>query len=292
VTRAADLLDLFRPAPPFFVIAGPCVLEDDGLNLRVAETLARCGLRLGVPVIYKASYDKANRTHVDAPRGPGLEEGLRRLERVKRATGLPVCTDVHETAQTAAAAEVADVLQIPAFLCRQTDLVCAAAATGRPLNIKKGQWMAPEDMGAVVEKARRAGAVGVAVTERGTAFGYHNWVVDMRSFLVMKEVCRAPAVFDATHSVQRPAAEGTRSGGEPRFIAPLACAAVAAGADAVFLEVHPDPARAPSDAASMLPLDRLEPLLERLCAIREAARAGGAAGVERVGPAAGAGGRP
>lgn len=266
----SDVAHLFRPNPPFFLIAGPCVLEDDGLNLEVAEALARWSAALSLPVLFKASYDKANRTHVDAPRGPGLEEGLRRLERVKQASGLPCLTDVHETAQAGAAAEVVDVLQIPAFLCRQTDLVLAAAATGRPLNIKKGQWMAPQDMGAVVEKARRGGATGVAVTERGTAFGYHNLVVDMRSFSILREICGCPAIFDATHSVQLPAAAGTRSGGEPRFVAPLARAAVAAGADALFLEVHPDPERAPSDAASMFRLDRLGGLLEEVVALRDA----------------------
>lgn len=264
-----DVQVLFRPDPPFFLIAGPCVLEDDRLNLEVAETLARLSATFALPVVFKASFDKANRTSVDAPRGPGFEEGLRALERVK-AVGLPLLTDVHETTQTGPTAEVVDVLQIPAFLCRQTDLVLAAAATGRPLNIKKGQWMAPEDMGPVVEKARRGGAAGIAVTERGTALGYHNLVVDMRSFAILKEACGAPAIFDATHSVQRPGGAGTHSGGEPRFIAPLARAAVAAGADALFLEVHPEPARAPSDAASMLPLDRLPRLLEDVLALREA----------------------
>ncbi len=272
----SDVLALFRPDPPFFVIAGPCVLEDDRLNLDVAEALARLGSALSLPIVFKASFDKANRTHVDSPRGPGLEEGLRRLRRVKSETGLPCLTDVHETVQVKAAAEVVDVLQIPAFLCRQTDLILAAAATGRPLNLKKGQWMAPQDMGAVVEKARRGGALGVAVTERGTAFGYHNLVVDMRSFSLLHEACGCPAVFDATHSVQLPGAAGLQSGGEPRFIGLLAKAAVAAGADALFLEVHPEPERAPSDAASMLRLDRLAPLLEEVLALREA-RAGVAA---------------
>ena len=265
-----DVAALFRPNPPFFLIAGPCVLEDDRLNLEVAEALARLSTSLSLPVVFKASYDKANRTSIDSARGPGLEEGLRRLERVRRTTGLPCLTDVHETAETRAAAEVVDVLQIPAFLCRQTDLVQSAAATGRPLNVKKGQWMAPEEMGAVVEKARRGGAVGIAVTERGTAFGYHNLVVDMRSFVILREACGCPAVFDATHSVQRPGGAGDKSGGDPRFVAPLAKAAVAAGADALFLEVHPDPERAPSDAASMLRLDRLPRLLEEVLAIREA----------------------
>lgn len=266
----SSILQLFRRNPPFFLIAGPCVLEDDRLNCEVADALARSSVALGLPVIFKASFDKANRTSVDSARGPGLEEGLRRLERVREASGLPLLTDIHETSQARAAAEAVDVLQIPAFLSRQTDLILAAAATGRPLNVKKGQWMAPEDMGAVVEKARRGGASGVAVTERGTAFGYHNLVVDMRGFAIMHEVCDCPVVFDATHSVQRPAAAGTRSGGDPQFVVPLARAAVAAGADALFLEVHPEPERAPSDAASMLRLDRLVPLLEEILSLREA----------------------
>lgn len=266
----SSILRLFRPSPPFFLIAGPCVLEDDRLNCGVADALAHLSAALGLPVIFKASFDKANRTSVDAPRGPGLEEGLGRLEKVKASSGLPVLTDVHEMWQAKAAADVVDVLQIPAFLCRQTDLILAAAASGRPLNLKKGQWMAPEDMGAVVEKARRGGAPGVAVTERGTAFGYHNLVVDMRGFAIMHEVCGCPVVFDATHSVQRPAGAGTRSGGDPRSVAPLAKAAVAAGADALFLEVHPEPESAPSDAASMLRLDRLAPLLEEVLALRGA----------------------
>lgn len=266
----SEVAPLFRPNPPFFLIAGPCVLEDDRLNLEVAEALARLSAALSVPIVFKASFDKANRTSLDSPRGPGLEEGLRRLERVKAASGLACLTDVHETTQVAAAADAVDVLQIPAFLCRQTDLILAAAATGRPLNIKKGQWMAPEEMGKVVEKARRGGASAVAVTERGTALGYHNLVVDMRSFTILHDVCGCPAIFDATHSVQLPGAAGARSGGQPRFIAPLAKAAVAAGADALFLEVHPEPERAPSDAASMLRLDRLAGLLEEVLSVRGA----------------------
>ncbi|MFO7260072.1 MAG: 3-deoxy-8-phosphooctulonate synthase [bacterium] len=261
---------LFRPGGPFFLIAGPCVLEDDALNLGVAEALARIATDLGLPVIYKASFDKANRSRPDAPRGPGLERGLRQLETVRRESGLPVLTDIHEPGQAAAAAEVCDVLQIPAFLCRQTDLIEAAARTGRPLNIKKGQWMAPEDMAGAVAKARAAGAAGVAVTERGTFFGYGDLVVDMRSFARMHAATGAPTVFDGTHSVQRPGRADGASGGDPQFTPPLVRAAVAAGAQGLFLEVHPEPARAPSDGSNMLRLDRLRPLLEQVLAIRSA----------------------
>ena len=259
---------LFRPDGPFFLIAGPCVLEDDALNLGVAEELARIATDLGLPVIYKASFDKANRSRPDAPRGPGLERGLRQLEAVRRESGLPVLTDVHEPGQAAAAAAVCDALQIPAFLCRQTDLIEAAARTGRPLNIKKGQWMAPEDMAGAVAKARAAGAPAVAVTERGTFFGYGDLVVDMRSFARMRAATGAPTVFDGTHSVQRPGRAGGASGGDPQFTPPLVRAAVAAGAHGLFLEVHPEPERAPSDGSNMLRLDRLRPLLEQVLAIR------------------------
>jgi 2-dehydro-3-deoxyphosphooctonate aldolase (KDO 8-P synthase) len=259
---------LFAPGGPFFLISGPCVLEDDRLNLEIAETLARLGEELRIPVIFKASFDKANRSSLASARGPGLEEGLERLRRVKEASGLPLLTDVHETAQCAAAAEVVDVLQIPAFLCRQTDLLLAAGTTGRPVNVKKGQWMAPEEMHGAVTKLRTAGAPGVAVTERGTFFGYGNLVVDMRSFPRLRDTGEARVVFDGTHSVQRPGEGGGVSGGEPRFIPPLVRAAVAAGADALFLEVHPEPSRAPSDATNMLPLERLRPLLEEVLAIR------------------------
>ncbi len=266
-----DISALFSPGAGFFLIAGPCVLEDKSTNLRVAERVARVGERLAVPVIFKASFDKANRSSLDAPRGPGLEDGLRLLQEVKDETGLPVTTDIHEPAQAQVAAELVDLLQIPAFLSRQTDLIVAAAATGRPVNLKKGQWMAPQDMANQVEKARRSGARSVSVTERGSAFGYHNLVVDMRSFAVLKETCGCPAVFDATHSVQLPGGAGSHSGGEPRHIAALAMAATAAGADALFVEVHPEPARAPSDAASMLRLSELEGLVERVLAVRAAA---------------------
>lgn len=261
---------LFRPAGGFFLVAGPCVIEDDDLNLTVGEALARIASDLLIPVIYKSSFDKANRNRPDAPRGPGLEEGLARLARVRDATGLPVLTDIHETWQAAPAAEVCDVLQIPALLCRQTDLIVAAGRTGRHVNVKKAQWLAPEDMRHAVAKARLAGAADVAVTERGTFFGYGDLVVDMRSFSRLREAAGVPVVFDGTHSVQRPGARDGASGGDPRFTPDLVRAAVAAGADALFLEVHPRPELAPSDGSNMLRLDRLRPLLEQVLAIRSA----------------------
>jgi 2-dehydro-3-deoxyphosphooctonate aldolase (KDO 8-P synthase) len=255
----------------FFLIAGPCVLEDDTLNLTIGEALAELQVKSGVPIIYKASFDKANRSKAGAARGPGLDEGLRRLERVRQETGLPLLTDVHEVGQCEAAGKIADVLQIPAFLSRQTDLVEAAARNARAINIKKGQWMAPEEMSGAVSKARAAGASAVAVTERGTFFGFGDLVVDMRSFTRMKEATGAPVVFDGTHSVQRPGMAGGASGGDPRFIPLLVLAAMCAGADALFLETHPDPARAPSDSTNMLPLDRLPALLDRVLDVRAAA---------------------
>ncbi|MEX0893128.1 MAG: 3-deoxy-8-phosphooctulonate synthase [Gemmatimonadota bacterium] len=272
------LAELFRPGGAFFLIAGPCVLEDDALNLRVGEALAALAAELELPILFKASFDKANRSKAGAPRGPGIDEGLGRLRRVGEATGLPLLTDLHDATQAAAVADVCDVLQIPAFLSRQTDLVEAAAATGRCLNIKKGQWMAPEDMRGAADKARAAGAAGVAVTERGTAFGYGDLVVDMRSFTRMKEATSAPTIFDGTHSVQRPGRAGGASGGDPEFTPPLVRAAVAAGADALFLEVHPHPESAPSDGSNMLPLARLRPLMLEVLALREALGASRAVG--------------
>jgi 2-dehydro-3-deoxyphosphooctonate aldolase (KDO 8-P synthase) len=250
------------PRDALFLIAGPCVLEDDALNLRVAEHLARLAERVPGGVVFKASFDKANRSNVDAPRGPGLERGLAALVRVREATGLRVLTDVHLPEQCASAAETADALQIPAFLCRQTDLLRAAGRTGRPVNIKKGQWLAPEGMRGAVAKVR--GAAEVAVTERGTFFGYGDLVVDMRSFTRMREACDAPVIFDATHSVQRPGLGlGGASGGAREFVPALALAAVAAGADGLFMETHPDPDRAPSDGPNMLPLSQLDMLVAR-----------------------------
>ncbi|HSG08698.1 MAG TPA: 3-deoxy-8-phosphooctulonate synthase [Longimicrobiales bacterium] len=252
----------------FTLIAGPCVLEDDALNLGVARELARLSEALDLPVVFKASYDKANRSKLDAPRGPGVELGLERLSRVKGETGLRILTDVHEPWHAQKAGRVVDVLQIPAFLCRQTDLLVAAGETGRAVNVKKGQWMAPEEMAHAVDKIRRSGSPEVTVTERGTFFGYGNLVVDMRSFARIREACGTPAIFDGTHSVQRPGLADGASGGDPEHIPTLVRAAVAAGCDGLFLETHPTPAAAPSDGANMLPLARLPGLLEEVLALR------------------------
>jgi 2-dehydro-3-deoxyphosphooctonate aldolase (KDO 8-P synthase) len=249
------------------VIAGPCMIESEERTLETAHILAAMAERLGIALIFKSSFDKANRSSIDTERGPGLEEGLRVLRLVKEETGLPVLTDVHEVDQCGPAAEVCDVLQIPAFLCRQTDLVVAAARTGRAVNIKKGQFMAPDNMLKIVEKARSAGNDRVTVTERGASFGYHNLVVDMRSFAMMQDDGIA-VIYDVTHSLQLPGEAGTESGGARRFAEPLARAAVAAGADGLFLEVHPEPDRALSDKAVQLPPERAEALLRSLIALR------------------------
>ena len=264
--------DVF-PRDRLFLIAGPCVLESDDLNLRVAEAVARVGEYLPGGVIFKASFDKANRSTAGGARGPGIDAGIAALERVKRASGLRVLTDVHLPEQCAAVAQVADALQIPAFLCRQTDLLLAAGATGLPVNVKKGQWMHPEGMAGAVAKVRSTGNTRVAVTERGTFFGYGDLVVDMRAFERMREACDAPVVFDATHSVQRPGlGEGGSSGGAREFIPVLLGAAMAAGADGLFLETHPNPAAAPSDGPNMLPLEELDGAVHRALRLWEAAR--------------------
>lgn len=254
----------------FLLIAGPCTLEDDDLNLRIARTLVDLGSDTGLPILFKGSFDKANRARPDAARGPGLREGLERLRTVKGDTGLAVVTDIHEPSQAAAAADVADVLQIPAFLCRQTDLLVAAGETGRAVNIKKGQWMAPEEMAGAVDKVRRAGAASIAVTERGTAHGYGDLVVDMRSFDRMRTATGVPALFDGTHAVQRSGQVAGASGGNPRHTPALVRAAVAAGCDGLYVETHPDPSAAPSDGATMLPLDRLAELVHQSLSIRSA----------------------
>ena len=256
-------------AGQLFLIAGPCVIESETHVRSMAEAIQRIAGDLGVPLIFKASYDKANRTSVKSYRGPGLVEGTRILGRLARDTGLPVLTDVHEPGHCEIAAEVVDVLQIPAFLCRQTDLLLAAGKTGRAVNIKKGQFVAPWDMAHPVEKVRSTGNERVFLTERGASFGYNTLVVDYRSLPVMRRL--APVVFDATHSVQQPSAAEGVSGGQPEFIPLLACAAVAAGIDGLFLEVHDDPANATSDGANALDLKLLKPLLEKLLAIRKAA---------------------
>jgi 2-dehydro-3-deoxyphosphooctonate aldolase (KDO 8-P synthase) len=261
----------------FLLIAGPCVLEDDGLNLEIARALADWGRDWGIPVVFKGSFDKANRARPESPRGPGLAVGLDRLARVKAETGLAVLTDIHEVGQATAAAEIADILQVPAFLCRQTDLLVAAGGTGRAVNVKKGQWMAPEEMAGAVTKLTSAGARNVAVTERGTAFGYGDLIVDMRSFARLRVATGVPAFFDGTHAVQRPGRAQGSSGGDPEHTAALVRAAVAAGCDGLYLEVHPDPRHAPSDAATMLPLEHLPQLLRDALAIRKALAPRGAA---------------
>lgn len=261
-----------------FVIAGPCVIESAEQAVAVAERLAGIAARLGLDLIYKSSFDKANRTAAAAVRGPGLESGLAILDRVKRETGLRILTDIHEAGQATVVAEVADVLQIPAFLARQTDLIQAAAATGKLVNVKKGQFMAPEDMRHVVAKAQAALPAGLSaheriwLCERGTSFGYRDLVVDMRGLETMRAF-GCPVVFDASHSVQQPAAAGDVSGGQRERIPALARAAIAVGVDGLFIETHPDPARALSDAATVWPLDKLEPLLAGLLDIAAASSA-------------------
>jgi len=254
-----------------FVIAGPCVIENETMVMRTAESLAEVCADLGLPLIFKASFDKANRTARDSFRGPGLRRGLAILSKVKRKFRLPILTDVHEIGHCKAAAEVADVLQIPAFLCRQTDLIQAAARTKRCLNVKKGQFLAPWDMRNVIEKVTAAGGRNILLTERGSAFGYSNLVADMRSIPMLRAL-GFPVVFDATHSVQMPGGGrgGKETGGDRRMAPVLARAAVAAGCDGVFLEAHPNPNKARSDAASQLPLRAIKPLLETLRDIRAA----------------------
>jgi len=261
---------------PLTLIAGPCVLESETLCCEIAELLADLSQRLALPVVFKGSFDKANRSSAASYRGPGEEEGLRILATVKERFALPVTTDIHEPAQAQRAADVVDLLQIPAFLCRQTDLIVAAAGTGLPVNIKKGQFMAPGDMKNAVDKVVAAGGAAVLLTERGTTFGYNNLVVDFRGLPVMRTLC--PVVFDATHSVQRPGGAGTASTGDREYVAPLARAAVAVGVDALFLEVHPDPVRALSDGPNSLPLRAVEPLMRSLLAVRETAGREGVAG--------------
>jgi 2-dehydro-3-deoxyphosphooctonate aldolase (KDO 8-P synthase) len=258
------------PSDGLFLIAGPCQLEDDSLNLRVGEALARLAEHVPGGIIFKASFDKANRSNVDGVRGPGIEAGLASLERVRAATGLPILTDVHEASQCALAADTVDVLQIPAFLCRQTDLLMAAGATGKAVNIKKGQWMHPEGMRGAVRKVEAGAALAsveagaLAVTERGTFFGYGDLVVDMRNFVRLGEACAVPVIFDATHSVQRPGqGTGGTSGGAREFISPLTLAAIAAGAQGLFIETHPNPDQAPSDGPNMIPLSQLGDLMAR-----------------------------
>jgi len=256
-----------------FLIAGPCVIESEEHAIRMAEIIKGVTKALGFPFIFKASYDKANRTSIRSFRGPGVKEGLRILKKIKDQLGVPVLTDVHEVSDVANVADAVDILQIPAFLCRQTDLVVAAALSGRPVNIKKGQFVSPWDMRHAVEKCREAGNPKVFLTERGTSFGYNNLVVDMRSLPIMQKF--APVVFDATHSVQLPSAQADDkspavSGGQPEFIPALARAAVATGVDGVFLEVHDNPKEAKSDGANALDSTKLRELLKELLAVRQA----------------------
>ncbi len=260
---------------PLFLIAGPCVAESRTLALDTAATLKDICARLGVPFIFKASFDKANRSSGKSFRGPGRDAGLAILAEVRETLGVPVLTDVHTPDDVQAAAQVVDVLQTPAFLCRQTDLIEAAAASGKPVNIKKGQFLAPDDMAQVVAKAFAAGGEGrVMVCERGVSFGYHNLVVDMRGLAVMRQT-GCPVVFDATHSVQLPGGQGDRSGGQREFVPVLARAAVAAGVAGLFMETHPDPARALSDGPNAWPLDRMENLLQTLVSLDRTVKAAG-----------------
>jgi len=255
-------------AAPLFLMAGPCVIESEDNCLEIAERLVQIAERTGVGIIFKASFDKANRSSLSSYRGPGLAKGMKVLAKVRAASGLPVMTDVHEPAQAAVVAQTVDCLQVPAFLCRQTDLLCACAETGKPISVKKGQFLSPEEMGNVVEKLRGCGNDKIVLTERGTFFGYHRLVNDMTGIAVMKGL-GCPVVFDATHSTQQPGGLGTASGGRREMAPVLARAAVAAGANGLFLEVHPEPDKAKSDAASMLPLDWLGDVITDCRAIFE-----------------------
>jgi len=248
---------------PLFIIAGPCVIESESHAANMAELLAAIAADLDAPLIFKASYDKANRSSGSSYRGPGLQEGLRILEKIKRRTGLPILTDVHDVSQVGPVAEVCDVLQIPAFLSRQTDLLIAAGRSGRVVNIKKGQFLAPQEIGNAAEKVAGTGNEKIILTERGASFGYQNLVVDIRSFPIMRKF-GYPVVFDVTHSVQLPGGAGKSSGGQPEFIEPLARAGTAAGVDGLFVEVHDNPAKSLSDGTNALPLDRFRPLLEKV----------------------------
>ena len=253
----------------FTLFAGPCVVESEENVLHIARTLKEITSRLGIPYVFKASFDKANRTSLESYRGPGLEEGLRILHLVKDQLSLPVITDIHEPWQAEPAARVADYLQIPAFLCRKTDLLVAAAKTGRAVNVKKAQFLAPWDMRNVVHKLQQSGAREILLCERGTSFGYNNLVVDMTSITEMKKL-GCPVVFDATHSVQKPGGKGSATDGNREYVEPLAKAALAAGADHLFMEVHPDPDHALSDGPNMVPLDQMESMLRRLMRVYDA----------------------
>jgi len=262
---------LLRGGSTFFLIAGPCVIESDEHVLQMARAIKEIAGCVGVPLIFKASFDKANRTSIHSYRGPGLEKGLEALKRVKEETGLPILTDIHEPWQAAPVAKVCDVLQIPAFLSRQTDLLVAAGRTGAVVNIKKGQFVSPQEVTHAIEKVRSTGNERIVLTERGSSFGYNNLVVDMRSLALLRKT-GYPVVLDVTHSVQLPGGAGNASGGQPEFIETLARAGVGAGLDGIFIEVHDNPAAALSDGSSALPLTQLEPLLTRLIALDRVVR--------------------
>jgi len=271
VFNAADIWKKLNSPRRLFLIAGPCVIENEKLCLQVAASLKKTCASLGIFYVFKASFDKANRTSAKSFRGPGIDNGLKILARVRAEFDLPVLTDVHSEAQVSAAAEVVDILQIPAFLCRQTDLIEAAVATGKIVNLKKGQFLSPQEMGRVAEKARLAGAKKILLTERGTTFGYNNLVADMRSIPIMKSF-GFPVVFDATHSVQLPGGGGDRTTGQREFAPVLARCALAAGADGIFLETHPQPDKALSDGPNMIPLGEMATLLKSLLKIFNAIR--------------------
>ena len=259
---------------PFFLIAGTCVVESEQMTLDTAGTLKEMTDELGINFVYKSSFDKANRSSVDSFRGPGIEEGLRVLQAVKDQLGVPVITDVHEETPMDEVASVVDMLQTPAFLCRQTNYITRVAETGLPVNIKKGQFLAPWDMKHVVDKARSTGNKNIMVCERGASFGYNNLVSDMRSLTIMRETC-APVVFDATHSVQLPGGQGSTSGGQREFVPTLARAAIAAGVSGVFMETHPDPEKALSDGPNSVPLDKMKDLLSVMIQIDDAVKNSG-----------------
>jgi len=263
---------------PHFLIAGPCVIESEQIVLETALRIAEITRTLGMPYVFKSSYDKANRSSISSFRGPGIRSGLAVLRKVREQVGVPVLTDIHSVEEAMQAAEVVDILQIPAFLCRQTDLLVAAAKTGRVVNVKKGQFLSPWEMRNVVKKLEESGNSRIILTERGSSFGYNNLVVDMRSLPIMRGL-GYPVVFDATHSVQLPGGAGTRSSGQREFVTPLASAAAAAGCDGFFMEVHPDPDTALSDGPNMVPLHQLKPLLERLVRICRVAGKGAEAGL-------------
>ena len=271
VTPVSACAVSFGTGHPLAFILGPCVIESEGHAIEIAVAIADIAKRVGVPVVFKASFDKANRTSITSYRGPGLEEGVRVLGKVKERTGLPILTDIHDASQAAPAARVADILQIPAFLSRQTDLIVAAAKTGRAVNIKKGQFLAPKDMKHAIAKVTDSGNAKVIVTERGVSFGYNNLVVDPRAFPMLRAL-GCPVVFDVTHSLQLPGAGDGVTAGLSEYIEPMAQAGVAAGVDGVFMEVHEEPSRAKSDAANALRLDRVEPLLRRLVALDKIVR--------------------